>query len=99
MVDSVAPGPVISGEEAPVELSPVDGVVVVLLGTEELSSSDVVASDVDDVVGFSVEVLSDGLFDWLLHAARTHSIRQQQSTIAISFFKTKITSGILIQLL
>ena len=62
MVASVAPGPVVSGVEAPVELSPVDGVVVVLLGTEEFSSSDVVASDVVDVVGFAVEVLSDGLF-------------------------------------
>ena len=85
--------------EAPVELSPVDGEVAVLLGAEEFSSSEVVASDVDDVVGFAVEVLSDGLFDWLLQAARTHNIRQQHSTIAISFFKTKITSGTLIQLL
>ena len=97
--DSVELGPVVSGVEAPVELSSEDNVDVVLSGTEEFSSSDVVKSDVDDVVGFTVEVPSDGLFDWLLHAARTHSIRQQQSTIAISFFKTKITSGILIQLL
>ena len=40
-----------------------DDVVVVLSGTEEFSSSDVVKSDVDDVVGFTVEVLSEGLFD------------------------------------
>ena len=99
LVASVAPGPMVSGVEAPVELSSVDEVVVVLSGTEEFSFSELVTSDVDDVVGFAVEVLSDGLFDWLLHAARTHSIRQQHSTIASSFFKTKITSGILIQLL
>ena len=62
-VASVEPDPAVSGAEAPVELSSVDDVVVVLSGTEEFSSSDVVKSDVDDVVGFTVEVLSEGLFD------------------------------------
>ena len=96
---SVVLGPVVSGVEVPVELSPVDSLVEVLSGSKEFSSRDVVTSDVDDVVGFTDEVLGKGLFDWLLHVARTHSIRQQQSTKIISFFKTKITSGILIQLL
>ena len=92
-------GSVVSGVEVPVELSSVEGVAVVLSGTVKFSSSDLVTSDVDDVVGVAVEVLNEGLFDWLLHAARTHSIRQQQSTIVNSFFKTKITPEILIQLL
>ena len=92
-------GPVVSEVEVPVELSPVESAVEVLSGAEEFSSRDVVTSDVDDVVGVTEEVLGEGLFDWLLHAARTHSIRQQQSAKEISFFKTKITSGILVQLL
>ena len=92
-------GPVVSGVEAPVELSSVDEVPAVLSGTEAFSSSDVVALDVDDVLGVTVEVFGKELFDWLLHAARTHSIRQQQSTIISSFFKTKITSEILVHLL
>ena len=98
-VDPVELGPVVSGVEAPVELSSVDEVAAVLSGNEKFSSSEELTSDVDDVLGFTVGVLDGGLFDGLLHAARTHSIRQQQSTIAISFFKTKITSEILIQLL
>lgn len=58
MLDSV-----VSGVEVPVELSSVDGTDAVVFGTDELSPSGGVTSDVVEIKGVTVEEFGVELFD------------------------------------